>query len=97
MAFKESLARYNRLQQKVDVLERKGLAIVEDKIAHINKLEKLENSSGGLRPNNFLFNVSSKKLVLEDNFNRLSVNFNPSVVVPDFEGITTSSSRSSQK
>ena len=51
------------------MLERKGLAIVEDEIAHINKLEELENSSGGPRPNNFLFNVSSKKLVLKDNFN----------------------------
>ena len=79
------------------MLERKGLAIVEDKIAYINKLEKLENSFEGLRPNNFLFNVSSKKLVLEDNFNWLSVNFNPFVVVPDSKGITTSSSGSSQK
>ena len=51
------------------MLERKGLAIVEDKIAYIDKLKELENSSGGPRPNNFLFNVSSKKLVLEDNFN----------------------------
>ena len=50
------------------MLKQKGLAIVEDKIAYINKLEELENFSGGLRPNNFLFNVSSKKLVLEDNF-----------------------------
>ena len=51
------------------MLERKGLSIVEDKIAYINKLEELENSSEGLRPNNFLFNVNSKKLVLKDNFN----------------------------
>ena len=51
------------------MLEQKGLAIVEDKIAYINKLETLENSFGGPRPNDFLFNVSSKKLVLEDNFN----------------------------
>ena len=51
------------------MLERKGLAIVEDEIAYIDKLEELKNSSGGLRPNNFLFNVSSKKLVLEGDFN----------------------------
>ena len=51
------------------MLERKGLAIVEDKIAYIDKLKELENSFGGPRLNDFLFNVSSKKLVLEDNFN----------------------------
>ena len=51
------------------MLERKGLAIVEDEIAYIYKLEKLENFFEGLRSNNFLFNVSSKKLVLKDNFN----------------------------
>ena len=79
------------------MLERKSLAIVEDKIAYIDKLEELENSSGSPRPNNFLFNVSSKKLVLEDNFNWSSVNFNPSAVVPNSKGITTGSSGSSQK
>ena len=79
------------------MLERKGLAIVEDEMAYIDKLEELENSSGGPRPNDFLFNVSSKKLVLEDDFNWLSVNFNPSVIVPDSKGVITGSSGSSQK
>ena len=50
------------------MLERKRLAIVEDKIAYIIKLEELENSFKGLRPSNFLFNVNFKKLVLKDNF-----------------------------
>ena len=50
------------------MLERKGLAIVEDEMSYIYKLKELENSFKGLRPNNFLFNVSSKKLVLEDDF-----------------------------
>ena len=60
VAFKESLAQYNQLQQEVDVLERKGLAIVEDKIAYIDKLEELENSSGGLRPNIFCLTLVLK-------------------------------------
>ena len=51
------------------MLEQKGLAIVEDKIAYINKLEKLEHSFKSLCSNNFLFNIGSKKLVLKDNFN----------------------------
>ena len=76
------------------MLERKSLAIVEDKIAYINKLEELKNSFKSSRLNNFLFNISSKKLVLKDDFDWSFINFNLSVVVPYFKGITTNSSSS---
>ena len=50
------------------MLKKKGLAIVKGELAYIKELETLKSSSGSPCPNNFLFNVSSKKLVLEDNF-----------------------------
>ena len=94
---REALAKLNQLQREVNALKKKALAIVKGEVAYIEELEILKNSFGGPRPNDFLFNVSSEKLVLEDNFNQLFVNFNPSIVVPNFKGITTGSFGSSQK
>ena len=51
------------------MLKKKALAIVKGKVAYIEELEILKNFSSSSRLNNFLFNVSSKKLVLKDNFN----------------------------
>ena len=50
------------------MLKKKGLIIVKGELAYIEKLEILESSFGSSCPNNFLFNVNSKKLVFKDNF-----------------------------
>jgi len=56
---KEALAKFTRLQREVEVLERKGIAMVEGEIQNIEETEQ-EEQLGIIDPSDFLFNVSSE-------------------------------------
>ena len=57
----------------MEVLERKGIKIVEGAVADINDAEVEEapkaTEASSPSPSDFLFNVTSEELVLEDDFN----------------------------
>ena len=76
---KEALAKFTQLQAEVDALERKKEDIFTGKVQNIAKLEQDEGIRP--RPNNFLFDLPSKQLVVEDNFDQLSLHFSPSGTV----------------
>ena len=74
---KEALAKFTRLQREVEALERKGIEIVEGTVADINDAEVEEapeaTEASSPSPSDFLFNVASEELVLEDDFNQSAV------------------------
>ena len=76
---KAALAKFTYLQAKVDTLERKKEDIFTGELQNITKLEQDE----GARPysTNFLFNLPSEQLVVEDKFDQLTLHFSPSGTV----------------
>ena len=77
---KESLAKFNRMQREIDVLEKKSITLVEGEIAHISELEVKKQSAEqtGPKPEFFLFDVASEDFVLE-NFDWFGVDFGGTV------------------
>jgi len=53
------LAKFTRLQREVEVLERKGIAMVEGEIQNIEEM-KQEEQLDIIDPSDFLFDVSSE-------------------------------------
>jgi len=64
---KEALAKFTRLQREVEVLERKGIAMVEGEIQNIEEAEQ-EEQLGIIDPSDFLFDVSSEQVEVPDDF-----------------------------
>ncbi len=56
---KEALAKFTQLQREVEVLERKGITMVEGEIQNIEEMEQ-EEQLDIIDPSDFLFNVSSE-------------------------------------
>lgn len=84
---KEALAKFNRLQREVEVLERKGIEMVEGEIHNIEETVE-EEKSEGLRPNEFPFDVSSEEVEFPENFDWSGL--------VDLNGIAVGGSGSSQ-
>jgi len=84
---KEALAKFNRLQREVEVLEKKGIEMVEGELQNIEEVEQNERANAP-DPSDFLFDVSSEQV-------EIPADFNWSGLV-DAGGIATAGSGSSQ-
>jgi len=62
------LAKFTRLQREVEVLERKGIAMVEGEIQNIEETEQ-EEQLDIIDPSDFLFDVSSEQVEVPVDFN----------------------------
>ncbi len=62
------MAKFTRLQREVEVLERKGIAMVEGEIQNIEETEQ-EEQLDIIDPSDFLFDVSSEQVEVPVDFN----------------------------
>ena len=79
---REALAKWSRLAAEVDELEKKKRELVEGEMRNIKDLES-GSSSSGPSPNDFLLDVDSEKLVLQDDFDWGSLDFAPGGTVEE--------------
>jgi len=87
MEAREALAKWSRLQAEVDQLERKEQELVEGELRNIADLEADEaTSAGGPNTEDFLLDVESEQLVLEDDFDWSALGFVPGGTVAEASG-----------
>jgi len=87
MEAREALAKWSRLQAEVDQLERKEQELVKGELRNIADLEADEvTSASGPNTEDFLLDVESEQLVLEDDFDWSALSFVPGRTIAEAPG-----------